>query len=70
MGSELEDNSYTMLRKALKASNTTQQLHNSYSFCSRNNIMFCISDLSVAVHAQESLNVLQWHRLDTFFGLN
>lgn len=59
MGSELEDNSYTMSRKALKASNAAQQLHNPCSFCSRNNIMFWISDLSVAVHTQESVNVLQ-----------
>lgn len=59
MGSELEDNIYTMSRKALKASNAAQELHNLYSFCSRNNIMSCISDLSVTVHIHESLNVLQ-----------
>lgn len=28
MGSELEDDSYKMSRKALKASNAAQQLHN------------------------------------------
>lgn len=31
MGCELEDNSYMMSRKALKASNAAQQLHNPYS---------------------------------------